>query len=105
MLWHCDAEYDTALRVSLTRDFKRQWHGWHSAQTATRAATCASATCSGAAAGGTGAAAGSTMTSTATTPLRFPQLSSLLAPHLAGLSFSELTNPAAEHLADFFHFQ
>jgi hypothetical protein len=105
MLGHCDAKYDTALRVSLASDFKRQWHGWHSAQTATRTATCTFATCTGTTAGGTGATTGSTMISTATTPLRFPQLTSLLAPHLAGLSFSELTNPATEHLTDLFHFQ
>lgn len=68
-------------------------------------ATCTSATSTGTTAGGTGATTGSSTTSTATTPPRCVQLSSLLTPLTAGLSFGELSAPTAEHLADFLHFQ
>jgi len=54
---------------------------------------------------GTGATTGSTTTGTATTPLRCVQLSSLLTPLYAGLSFCELTVPAAEHPAYLLYFE
>jgi hypothetical protein len=92
--------YDTTSRA-----FKRWWHGRHPIQTATAMATCTSAVSTGTATGGTGATTGSTTTSTATTPLRCRQLSSLLTPLTAGLSFSELAIPTAEHPAYLLHFE
>ena len=45
VLWHCDAEYDTALRV-----LEGQWHGRHAPHTATPTTTHVSGTCTGTAA-------------------------------------------------------
>ena len=95
VLWHCDAEYDTALRV-----FEGQWHGRHAPHTATPTTTCMSGTCTGTAAGGTGTTTGWTTTSTATTRLWCVQLSSFLSLR-GGVLFLELSAPTTKHLADF----
>ena len=92
--------YDTTPRV-----LKGWWHGRHLIRTATAMATCTSATSTGTTAGGTGATTGSTTTGTATTPLRCVQLSSLLTPLTAGLSFCKLTIPATEHLTYLLYLQ
>lgn len=92
--------YDTALRP-----LKGQWHGRHPIRTATRTATCTSVTSTGMTTGGTGATTGWTTTGTATTPLRCWQLSSLLTPHLAGLSFGKLAVPSSEHLTNLLNLQ
>ena len=98
-------EFSSRIRYSSEKLFEGWWHGRHLIRTATRTAICMSVTSTGTTAGGTGATTGWTTTSTATTPLRCVQLSSLLTPLTAGLSFGKLAVPTAEHPSYLLHLQ
>ncbi len=101
-----DAEYDSTPRV-----LEGWWYGWRFIQSATLMATCTFVTCTGSTTGGSGALTGSTATGSTSTLLRCVQISSLLAPLLAGRHkatgpeaggrlLGELTIPPTEHSAD-----
>lgn len=94
VLWHCDAEYDTALRV-----INGQWYGRHAPRTATPTTTCMSGICTGTAAGGTGTTTGWMTTGTPTTPPRCSQLSSFLSGFRWRVLFCKLSVPSAEHFS------
>lgn len=83
--------------------FYGQWFGRHFIHTATLTATSTFATCTGTTGDGCRTTTGSTTTGTPTTSRPSSQLSSLLTPLRAGLSFGKLCRdlsvPPAKHFS------